>query len=194
MNVGQWTDGDSWFVTQGTTGGLRSWHWAQGRDRRESPSLWLQKAVPDWSLPLCQGGGQAWAHRPLWYLLATWQALNMSCYCSVPPSQFVNGNSVTRPGKEALRPFKCCFSLHSSLAHPAPHLLNRITTDKADWSETKQFQEKLEIKNWLVLVTFSPPFFSRQFTRQRMYIMIMCEWMDRSGVSCWMVHVAHLAS
>lgn len=97
MNVGQWTDGDSWFVTQGTTGGLRSWHRAQGRDHRESPSLWLRKAVPDWSLPLCQGGGQAWAHRPSWYLLATWQALNMSCYCSVPPSQFVKGNSVKRP-------------------------------------------------------------------------------------------------
>ena len=124
MNVGQWSDGDSWFVTQGTTGGLRSWHWAQGRDRRESPSLWLRKAVPDWRLPLCQGGGQAWAHRPSWYLLATWQALNMSCYCLVPPSQFVKGNSVTRPGRgnaEALREaIWCCFSPHTLFTHPAP--------------------------------------------------------------------------
>ncbi len=106
MNVGQWTDGDSWFVKHGTTGGLQSWHRAQGRDRRESPSLWLRKAVPVWRLPLCQGGGQAWAHRPLWYLLATWQALNMSCYCLVLPSQFVKGNSVTRPGRKTLRPWE----------------------------------------------------------------------------------------
>lgn len=56
MNVCQWTDGDSWAVTQGTTGGLRSWHWTQGRDRRESPVAlaqdgcpWLEAApVPGW--------------------------------------------------------------------------------------------------------------------------------------------------
>lgn len=168
MNVGQWTDGDSWFVTPWTTGGLRSWHWAQGRDHRESPSPWLQKAVPDWSLPLCQGGGQAWAHRPSWYLLATWQALNMSCYCSVPPSQFVKGNSVTRPGMETLRPFKCCYSRHGSLRihcwHIQPsHLLNRTTTDTVDCSETKtvlrKLTEKFKIKNWLVHVTFPHHFF-----------------------------------
>lgn len=106
-----------------------SWQWMQGHDHRESPiPLWLVKAVPDWSLPPCQGGGQAWARRPSWYLLATWQALNMSCYCSVPPSQFVKANCVTRPERETLWPFQCCFSLHSwLLAHPSPSLLSRTT-------------------------------------------------------------------
>lgn len=133
MNVGQWTDGDSWFVTQGTTGGLRSWHWASGRDHRESPSLWLRKAVPDWRLPLCQGGGQAWAHRPLWYLLATWQALNMSCYCLVPPSQFVKGNSVTKPGRETLRPWERPSSVVSAYTVVCTYTVHTSSPLSPDW-------------------------------------------------------------
>ena len=70
------------------------------------PLLWLRKGVPEWRLSLCQGGGQAWAHRPSWYLSATWQALSMSCYCWVPPSQFVKGNSVTMSGRDTLRPWE----------------------------------------------------------------------------------------
>lgn len=140
MNVGQWTDGDSWFVTQGATGGLRSWHWAQGRDHRESPSLWLRKAVPDCRLPPCQGGGQAWAHRPSWYLSATWQVLNMSCYCFVLASQFVKANSVTAPGKETLRPW--AFSLYGSLRIHSSHMqpsVPSLGSQQILWNGQRQY-------------------------------------------------------
>lgn len=162
MNVGQWTDGDSWFVTQGTTGGPRSWHRAQGRDRRESPSLWLRKAVPDWRLPLCQGGGQAWAHRPLWYLSATWQALNMSCYCLVPPpSQFVRGNSVSISRVGKLRPWERPCSVVSACTYTV-HTSSPLSPE---WSETKTVMiTSIRIIGWskcrkLEIDQFSPLFF-----------------------------------
>ena len=35
------------LLHKGSTGGLCSWHRAQGHYHRESPLLWLRKAVPD---------------------------------------------------------------------------------------------------------------------------------------------------
>lgn len=117
--------------------GLRSWHRAQGRDHRESPLLWLRKAVPEWRLSLCQGRGQAWAHRPSWYLSATWQVLNMSCYCFVLPSQFVKGNSVKVLGRVMLRPWERPSSVVSAFLVVCTYTVHIASPpiEAVDWSD-----------------------------------------------------------
>lgn len=107
------------------------------------------------------GRGQAWARRPLWYLSATWQALNMSRYCSVPPSQFVKGNSVSvfpRARKPRLRErpssVVSAYTVVSRCSHIRAPVFCRGTLNCVDQEKDQRPNYWLRISNRSVLVQF----------------------------------------
>lgn len=116
-------------------GASSTWHWNQGRDRRESSLLWLRKGV----LSLCQGGGFKHGHTQALMILVSYLASPQYVLLL-----FSDGESVCQ-GKQCYSAGQghCCFSLHSSLHMHSVHMQPSVF-----WLGPQQTQTHRRRKKW----------------------------------------------